>query len=413
MLLFGQLVDQESDNLKTSWPLAVSVAVLMSLRPLFYLLSCRSRSQGHAEPADYNGTCIDSFQHGGTCMQSRATQTTLTQWSMDHAVAYSLEGVAWVSAFVCCSFYLTRFTYKTEIAAREQVLYIALLPTGRLAHRGSPIDLKSLWCRGRHAISALFLCQLACACCVYKTDGKYGHDNKLVLLLLHILFYFPVFSLQALWIGTCGELASRTSALMHHVEVLFDKGNLQERGCRNLSQSECFIYLREQMRFLHEDARELSLWWTPFALFCLVSNCFYVSYRYNDYSRAFDTSTINGMIRMLAQSLLKGDLRAAGILWPLLSSCLQIAAVELLPNHANRQLQRTFKETYAKRHAAKGTDSDDAWKDMWEMAQAHCFTFRFWALGEYSFWNIIKCKAFQELLINPKDWRTMVQKTLD
>ena len=90
-------------------------------------------------------------------------------------------------------------------------------------------------------------------------------------------------------------------------------------------------------------------------------------------------------------------------------------AVELLPNRANKQLQNTFKEKYAKRHQAESTDMetpdvDEAWKDMWEMAQAHCFTFRFWALGEYSFWNIIKCKAFQELLVNPKDLGTVFQK---
>ena len=416
LLCFGQMVDQKSGNLQMWRPLAGFVALLMSIRPLFYYRSCWLSSQ---VPVD---NVTESSGQNGTCMQSRATQTTLAQWSMDHAVAYSLEGVAWVGAFVCCSFYLTNFEYKTEIAAQEQVLHVSLLPTGRQAHRGARVDLKDLWWWGSFVIFALFLSQFVCGCYVYAFDPKYENDSRLVLVLLHFLFYFPVFSLQALWVGTCGELAARTSALMRHVEILFEEGDLQKKGCRSHSQQQCFIYLREQMRLLHEDAREQSIWWMPFALICLVSNCFYISYRSTDYSPGdlngdgvddkFDASKISGMLRMLSDSLFKGDLRAAGILWPLFSSILQIAAVEVLPNRAHRNLQSTIKEKYANRHKAKSTDMDvdEAWKDMWEMAQAHCFTFRFPVLGEYSFLNIIKCKAFQELLVNPKDLGTMLSK---
>ena len=89
------------------------------------------------------------------------------------------------------------------------------------------------------------------------------------MLLLHVLFYGPLWCLLSYWIGSCAELASRTESI---VKKVFDLA----------VGKDIWSEVRKDMHDLHNDAKQLSAFWFAYGLGCLGANVFYISLRYSE-----------------------------------------------------------------------------------------------------------------------------------
>lgn len=230
------------------------------------------------------------------------------------------------------------------------------------------------------------------------------------------LFYLPLWSMLALWVGSCAELASRVQSLTHRVKTLGKPPSqpdntsgrvsppaspMSDGSQRDVSEAD-WVDMRNDLRDLHQDAKTLSGWWALYALGGLVANAHYVSRRFQSQVGAdYDLLSIGGLV---------GSLRGAvgsdtGVEWrllvglalPLLLSMTMLLACELLPNAAHALLLSEVKENFL-RHG----HGEDGWEKLLGCIERCTTTFRFWLIGRYNVACAVKCMITFQVLASSR-----------
>jgi hypothetical protein len=329
------------------------------------------------------------------------------------AEIYLVEGVTYCTAYACGLFFVDRFKFKCNVVARWVQFQFWLVPTWE----GGAVPLHDVWFAAR---------LLAMGGMTAHTLIHASAQSDYICRALHLLFYAPLWSMLALWIGSCAELASRTQTITHHVKVLMphykshrSSGAVQEADPLELERVDSastaasstadkrpWKNLRSELRDLHVDAKKLSAWWTVYALGGMIANVHYVSRTFQSDCIKHDLSTLGGMVGCIRDHLggypsLPEPQQCEGsnlatitrMTMPLLLSLFVISVCEALPNTASACFLSKVKNGFIYYGA-----EEDSWDGLLECAERSVPTFRFWLVGKFRFINVLKCQILYQVV---------------
>lgn len=301
-----------------------------------------------------------------------AARPILFSVSFSSAKSYMIEGVSYVAA------------YAAACNAVEHLIYREADGDAKLAAMPMRVGALARTVQGLCMLG--FLLHTWIGCISYWSNDKYLSSpfSPVFLLVLHWMFYGPLWALLALWIMTCALLASRIDTATMKVEQLKTKNDFKQ--------------LQLELLDVHDSATAMSKFktWLPYAFGGLAANGFYMASRFNEGGKDF--STISGILFGVCSIVMEADTRIiTGIFFPVVLSLLQVGAVELLPNASQGRLRSIVK----RQTALYGYNSHE-WPILNDFVQAHSFTIRVPFLGDYGILALLRCQILREFVFGGK-----------
>ena len=302
--------------------------------------------------------------------------------------AYVTEGVVYLAAYAIAIFYVD----ETRRIARPAADDDSTLGFPLLRWRATLGQVRC-WARWLAAVGfvlqfGLGLMSYHCSTLyMHKQDCRYNNEDAHTMVVLHCLFYVPLWALLALWVEDCGEHAAVTWKLIARCKA------------HALHPERDFEELWNDTRSLHTDAVRRSKWWNMYAVLGFLANIIYLSTaarRLGPDSSSGGVITMAGVARGIDIAYREKNIGViTGLLIPVILTIVQVGAAEAMPNFAESRLLATVWRLMVKHGCG-----DEGWRNFHDMvsAQRNRYTFKFPGLGRYSYFSVLRCKFLQEVV---------------